>query len=78
MLPEPERVEDLFPPPHLIITALKQHTPPACGTCRSSSDLQKERWASSSLIIKQFMLFWSQGVFQPCVHLLEDPLPSQQ
>lgn len=41
VLPEPEEVEDLFPPPYLIITVLKQHAPPARGICRSFINLQK-------------------------------------
>lgn len=42
VLSEPQRVEDLLPPPHLIITVLKQQAPPARGICRSSINLQKE------------------------------------
>lgn len=59
VLSEPQQAEDLLPPPHLIITVLKQQAPPARGICRSSINLQKERWTSPSLFIGQFTLFWS-------------------
>lgn len=51
-LAEPERLQDLFPPPHLIISVLTQHTWPARGICGGQAPLWSHHHITALILPK--------------------------